>query len=271
MTKVLSILGVTALALTLMIYTAARALNFIQATLPDDRQVLAFFGLAALEGGMLFWLLYFLKGASGAWQRGIALVMVLVDFIGSVIVFSADTIYEASQAGMTTGLTAAEIKTILLGLSGIIALNIAAKIGCWIMSPEARKAREQEEAFDKIDDLAIKKISDSADQLAEELANEMAAVWRAETVNLYTQRMRRLGSKAAYTAIDAKSTEPAPAVFIAPPGRKDSSPLGDWLGNIGGMFTPAQQLRRRYDAEASAPAAGTTEANPTKPAPGGAK
>ena len=69
-------------------------------TLPADKQVLAYFGLAALDGGLLAWLLAYLHGSHGGWQRGIAIMMVLVDFIGAVAMFTLDTIYNTGKAGL---------------------------------------------------------------------------------------------------------------------------------------------------------------------------
>ena len=196
---------IAGLALILMAYTGARSVNFIQATLPADRQILAFFALACLEGGMLGWLLYFLKGSEGAWQKGIAVVMTVIDFAGSTALFTADTLYESAQAGLTTGLTPDEIKNTLLALSGVIAINVGGKMMCWAMDPKARKERAQTEAFDKIDDLALEKISAEADRLAEELANQMTAAWKAQTQALYSAKIARLGAGEAYSQpIDAE-------------------------------------------------------------------
>ena len=211
MTKVLAKLLISALALILMAYTGARSVNFIMATLPPERQLLAFFALACLEGGMLGWLYYFLKGAEGAWQRGIAAVLVVIDFAGSAALFTADTLFESAKAGLTAGLAPEEIRMTLLALSGVIAVNVAAKLLCWAMDPKARKERAQSEAFDKIDDLALDKIDGESDRLAEELANEMTAAWKAQTRALYSAKIARLGAGAAYNQpIDATWQEPTP-------------------------------------------------------------
>jgi len=215
--KVLAKLLISALALVLMVYTGMRSVNFIMMTLPADRQILAFFALACLEGGMLGWLYYFLKGAEGIWQRGISIVMVVIDFLGSSALFTADTLIESASAGMTTGMSSEEIRTVLLVLSGVIALNVGAKIGCWAMDPHARKERAEAEAFDKIDDLAIKRINENSDQLAEELAGGMTEVWQARTRAVYSQRMAQISASAG-GVIDAKAHDLPAAAQPARPG-----------------------------------------------------
>ena len=93
MKKSLGSFLVTGLGLALLIYTAARSLDFIGLTLPPDKQILAIFGLAALDGGLVFWLISFMYSSHGK-QRPIGLVMVIVDFVGIVCLFTLDTLYQ---------------------------------------------------------------------------------------------------------------------------------------------------------------------------------
>ena len=65
MLKKIGVLFITVLGGALLIYSATRSLDFISLTLPKDRQVLAYFGLAALDGGILAWLLSYLYGSRG--------------------------------------------------------------------------------------------------------------------------------------------------------------------------------------------------------------
>jgi hypothetical protein len=53
MIKKIGVLLVTLLGGALLVYSASRSLDFIELTLPDDRKILAYFGLAALAGGSL--------------------------------------------------------------------------------------------------------------------------------------------------------------------------------------------------------------------------
>jgi hypothetical protein len=185
MKKAISSLLLTVLGVALLVYSATRSLNFISATLPPDKQILAYFGLAALDGGLVLWMLYFLFGAAGAWQRGTALLMVGVDLVGAVAMFTLDTLFESGQAGLTSILTPDEIQTAILALSGVIAINVSATVFCHIMDPGARQTRVKSEAIDKITDKALNKITDSADLLAEDLSNDIAASWKQEILAQY--------------------------------------------------------------------------------------
>src|SRR5512136_315255 len=85
----------------LLIYTASRTLNLLQLTLPAGQKELAFLALAAFDGGLVLWALFFLKGASGGWQRGISALMIAVSLVGVIVAFGADTLIGAASAGLT--------------------------------------------------------------------------------------------------------------------------------------------------------------------------
>ena len=185
MFKKIGVLLVTILGGALLVYSATRSLDFISLTLPADKQVLAYFGLAALDGGLVAWLMSYLNGSRGAWQRAISILMVLVDVVGAIAMFTLDTLYNTGKAGMTKAMTPEQMTTAVLGLSGIIALNIIATIAHHITDPEKLREQAEEEAFAKVEDAALKQIAKNADTLAAQLAPVMAADWQAQTQAKY--------------------------------------------------------------------------------------
>jgi hypothetical protein len=185
MFKKIGMLLVTILGGALLVYSATRSLDFISLTLPADRQVLAYFGLAALDGGLVAWLLSYLYGSRGGWQRAISILMVCVDTVGAVAMFTMDTLYNTGKAGMTQAMTSDEIMTAVLGLSGIIALNIIATIAHHITDTDKLREQAEEEAFAKVEDATLKQISKNADALAAQVAPVMAADWQAQTQAKY--------------------------------------------------------------------------------------
>lgn len=170
----------TILGFVLLGYTASRSYDFIAMTLPADKQILAWFGLAALDGGLLAWLAVYLWGAKG-WQRPVALVMVVVDLVGVVVMFTMDTQFQAGQNGLVNKLTTDQTQTAIWALSGIIALNIGATIASHLLSPEALREQAEEEARDKIETATLKKISENADLLAAELSPILGGNWANQT------------------------------------------------------------------------------------------
>ena len=112
----------------LLVYAASRSLDFVQTTLPAQDQVLGYFALLATSGGMIGWLLVFLYRADGIIQRGTALLMVLIDFAGEAALFTMDTLDRSGENGLVAQMTESEIRTVILAMSALIALNIFATI-----------------------------------------------------------------------------------------------------------------------------------------------
>jgi len=174
MKKNIATLLITALSLALMIYTAMRGLDFIMATLPADKQILAYFALAATEGGVLFFLGYYLYGAEGGWQRAISIIMLVIDFLGSMGLFTADTLLRAGENGIVKSLGADEMLTVIYAMSGLIALNVAAGIGLHLTDPEAQKRSISNDVKDKVQAEAMRQLTEQSASIAAELSPSVA-------------------------------------------------------------------------------------------------
>lgn len=166
----------TILAGLLLVYSASRSFDFVSMTLPPDKQVLAWFALFALDGGLIAWTVTYLYGAKG-WQRPVAFTMVIVDLLGVIAMFTMDTILNAGSNGMVEALSPDTVYWAMIGLSAVIGLNISATVASHLLSPEALRSQAEEEADDKIEDATLKQISESADTLAVEVAPIIAAEW----------------------------------------------------------------------------------------------
>lgn len=186
MLKKIGVLIVTILGGALLVYSATRSLDFIELTLPPDRAVLAYFGLAALDGGIIAWLMSYMYGSRGAWQRAISVLMLIVDVIGAIAMFTLDTLYNTGKSGMTVAMSQDSITNAVLALSAIIALNIIATIAHHVTEPEKMREQAEEEAFSKVEEATLKQIAKNADQLAAQLAPTMAADWMDQTRARYT-------------------------------------------------------------------------------------
>lgn len=185
MLKKIGALLFTVLGAALLVYSATRSLDFIELTLPEDRKILAYFGLAALDGGLIAWLASYMYHARGGWQRAISLIMVCVDVLGAIAMFTFDTLYNTGKAGMTEAMTPEELTNAVLALSGIIALNIIATIAYHLTDPDKMREQAEEEAFAKVEEATLKQISTNADALAAQLAPTLAADWMNQTKARY--------------------------------------------------------------------------------------
>ena len=202
------------LGVALLFYSAIRSVDFVAMTVPADKQFLAYFAIASTELGMLFWLGTFLYGAEGPVQRGLSLMMVVVDFIGAVALFSADTLIRSGQAGIIASIDANTMQTLIVALSIVVAINIGATLAFHAFDPEARRKRAAEEAKDQIEDLALKKIADNAQMLASELAPQIAEDWlrntRAKYLNVIAKPAEIASTKPAELPASKPVELPAP-------------------------------------------------------------
>jgi len=233
MLKKIGALLFTVLGAALLVYSATRSLDFIELTLPEDRKILAYFGLAALDGGLIAWLASYMYHARGGWQRAISLIMVCVDVLGAIAMFTFDTLYNTGKAGMTDAMNPDQITNAVLALSGVIALNIIATIAYHLTDPDKMREQAEEEAFSKVEEATLKQISKNADALAAQLAPIMAADWQAQTQARY---MSYVGTGKRPT-IDATAQDVPPnnsALFM--PVLAQETPKSDGL-NLGALLT----------------------------------
>lgn len=185
MKKSLATILTSVLGLALLAYSASRSVDFVMATLPPGQQVLAFFALAALDIGLVLWLLYFLHGATGGFQRAIGLIMVIIDLVGAIAVFTTDTLLRSGQSGMIATMVPATIQIAILGLSLVIGLNVSAIVFCHLFDPAARRAMAEQESIDAIESQALKLIGESTANLAAELAPGLANNFLQDTKSRY--------------------------------------------------------------------------------------
>ncbi|MDP1547389.1 MAG: hypothetical protein Q8L87_15370 [Anaerolineales bacterium] len=233
MFKKIGVLLITVLGGALLVYSATRSLDFIELTLPEDRKILAYFGLAALDGGLLAWLASYLYGSRGGWQRAISILMVGVDAVGAIAMFTLDTLYNTGKAGMTKAMTPEEMTSAVLALSAIIAVNIIATIAHHITDPDKMREQAEEEAFSKVEDATLKQISKNADTLAANLAPIMAADWQAQTQARY---MSYVGTGKRPT-IEATAQDVTPNMGgVLLPFLAQEQPKADGL-NLGALLT----------------------------------
>ena len=69
-------------AIVLMGWTASLTYTFVAAALPEMAWYIPLLSLVVFDGGMIAWMYVFLQYAEGSWQRGVALLLCVFDFIG---------------------------------------------------------------------------------------------------------------------------------------------------------------------------------------------
>ncbi len=224
----------------LLVYAASRSLDFISSTLPPDQQIIGFLALAATSGGVIAWLLVFLYSAEGLGQKIVAWLMVAVDLVGEIALFTFDTLYQSGQSGMTASLLPEEIRAVILGMSALIGLNIVATVAFHLVDSENLRNMRESFVRDRLENEAMKHIERHGEQIARDLGPKLAEQWRADfesrfsdmsalglgTANEKKPRLTILPAQPGHLLItqpketaqeDAQATDPLAAPAAIPP------------------------------------------------------
>jgi len=175
------------MAIALIAYAASRTLDFVNSTLGANDQIIGYLALFATTGGALAWLAVYLWNSKGIAQKGIALIMVCVDVLGEITLFTIDTLMQSGTNGVITTLTPEEIRLTILGMSFLIGANIIAIFAFHIMDMESTASielhfrnRQIEKAEDEVEqaivDAKVAKSKSLAAAIAEREASEYGFV-----------------------------------------------------------------------------------------------
>lgn len=235
----------------LLVLNASYTMTFVSELFPND-WIKVWGSLILFDAGAIIWFLVFLTKAEGAGQRGVSVLMGVVDLAGSLIIAGAE-VFGAAQAylsdpSMTNWLreTATYILFIWLGL------NIAATWLFHITDPKQQESMKARNIKDQTTaaalDMAEKKVNQVAALLADEISdgiytNILAELNITNTKLLPTRREN---------VIDVKAHD-APRYNTQEEKQEESRGRGG---------RRSANLRTRYAYETKAPAARkATEAN----------
>lgn len=202
-----------AIGAALLVYAAARSLDFIAKTLPPDQQIIGYLALAATSGGAIAWLLVFLYAAHGTGQKVIAGLMVGIDLLGEFALFTFDTLLTSGQAGMIQALTPDEVRVVVLGMSGLIALNILATFAYHLVDPEHARAIREASVRDELEEKALQLIERRGAELANELAPKLAEQWMRDFEARFSD-VQALGL-GKVNQLPKPTRTPPPPLFVA--------------------------------------------------------
>lgn len=169
-----------AISAALLVYAAARSLDFVTKTLPSDQQIIGYLALAATSGGAIAWLMVFMYAAHGTAQKVISGLMVAIDLLGEFTLFTFDTLLSSGEAGMIGVLTAEEIRVVILGMSALIAANILATFAYHLFDPDITRNMREAAVRDELEEKALQLIERRGTELANTLAPKLAEQWMQE-------------------------------------------------------------------------------------------
>jgi len=225
------------------LWTASLTLAEVREILPGD-PLTPFFALALFDGGAVAWLLAWMSHARGLAQRSIALVMLVIDLLG-VVLLSAARLFGGGQ----TLTDAPEMigAVVIWGIIGATLLNVAAVFAFHIVDPDTMAAIETGVMVDTLRDEALAQAKSNMAAESQTLGAIMAA--RATAQIKYDLRLPMAANEAQHI-IDAQAVN----VDQAQPAQAQPGILARW------MMTAARKMRRRRPAPAMVANMSTTTA-----------
>jgi hypothetical protein len=189
------------IAIGLLLFTGYRSMHLVSSTLPADAQVLAFAALLALDLGALGWL-RFANGGARERQRGIAVLMIVVDLAGVTAAVVADTaLIAAPEASRSL------VETIALwAVPVIVAANVAATFAVTILDPERAKREAERVRLEEIE--AAKREADEALQAAQREAELTAYRQQAARMRLRTAEQFSTNGRSEPVTLNADGVYP---------------------------------------------------------------
>ncbi len=176
----------------LLLFTGFRSVHLVSSTLPPDAQILGFAALAALDLGLIAWLVYATRGARGA-QRTIAILMICVDLAGVSAAVIGDTMLIGGGSA-ESGL----VSTVALWVLPVIVIaNVAATVACHLLDPNQALRDANRSLQDELDWQVAKGISDNAAQVASNVTPAAIEAKQREMIAGFLAGIKELEKTAA--------------------------------------------------------------------------
>jgi len=129
------------MTIALVIFSVTCNYDILSQTLPKGQQIMGFFGLFALDFGLLCWLLWTTRASAPGKQRATGYIMVIVDLVGVAAGILGDMMLNFDP---TTRETIGLVAVWVIGF--VIVANIAGFIAAEITNPD-QEGRDSERAY----------------------------------------------------------------------------------------------------------------------------
>jgi hypothetical protein len=204
------------LAIALTIFTGSRTLDLIGQWLPANQDIYKWLALAAFEGGFALWALFFATAAEGAPQRGLALLMIVVDFLGIAVATVADLTLTGAKDGKLPAINPDMQQAIVVFIGIIVVVNVAAFMAAKLISP----AKLREWAVQDAEDVIYSEEQKAIKSLAPSVAGSMAPIRAQQWANQTWDRLLPGTSVSSYRPEDVIDSYPATPQIAAPVGAR---------------------------------------------------
>lgn len=219
-TKFIAQVGFYGLALGLMAYAAMRTLDFVQGTMPLEKQFWGYLFLLSTGVGAIIWLMVYLWLAEGAKQRGLAFMMGIIDLLGEMFMVYADTVRVSADNGQLT-MSQTDLQTFIMGSVAVIAVNIVAAYAFHLFDPKAERDSQARDLVDEVTDSAMKSLQ--TPQAKQSMIDELAPTLKSAILEEVASQVRAQAGEHVRRALTRGPALPAPLEVPPAPLSQDLS------------------------------------------------
>lgn len=178
------------LGATLLVWTASMTLAFVGAALPN-LPVAKYFALAIYDIGAVAWLAIFIYAAEGIPQRAGALILSIFDLVG----VGGMVMAELLTGGQTIAQVSSDLGMVALYGIGIWTfINLVGIFSYHMTDPDTMNRMVQRSSQDKITARSLKLLEARTDEIADEVAEQLASRMVGETLLRLSASSQRYGT-----------------------------------------------------------------------------
>ena len=165
------------MTIALIIFSVTCNYDILSETLPAGREIVGFFGLFALDFGLLCWLFWTTRASAPGIQRIIGVLMVIVDLVGVAAGIIGDMMLNFDPTTRESiGLVAVQV------IEFVIIANIAGAIAAEITSPEQAMRDAKRAVTHELDRKKAEHLINNASEIAADVAITEAKHWADQAI-----------------------------------------------------------------------------------------
>jgi hypothetical protein len=163
-----------------LVWTASLTLALVARVLPGN-EITKWFALSLFDGGALVWLLVFIGSARGLGQRSVALLLLVLDIIGVILMSGSELILGGQQF---TEIPAGLGTLVVYAVGGWTAINLIAAYAYHVFDPLVAAQIEMQTAKDQVEAEAMQQakayLVEQTPGLAQEISNRLITQAKAD-------------------------------------------------------------------------------------------
>lgn len=201
----------------LLVFTGYRTIDLVRQTMPTEAGLVALVAIAAFDGGVVAWPLYYNRGAKSNQQATVAILMTVLDYAGVAILFGCHTILNERLFVVGEEVRAATAVTAVVTIAVGVLANVGALLLAHLNDPDEILARARRDVDAAVQAEAVNQVRERTNEIAARVAPRMASE-QLEMASGRTGKWKLTESKPAQVSAQTSIPQlppPPPAKSVA--------------------------------------------------------